>query len=376
MAFPFWLLWRIVKFRSEGWKPLTRGKIRSHLPLLVFFAFVTASLSPDFKGAGDYRYFVFGVLHYFMIVDVFSRAGRARLAIYILGLVPAFLFARGIWAEPSVLSLTLEHRLGFPLDHANTCGYLLAMTIPLALFIVASEKGRVRGAGVISLAAQIFGLLLTYSRAAWIGWSAAMVFLGQAAGGWKKTLPVLAVAAIVLLAIPGLRDRLFTLADPMNDEPIRSRVADIEDALTVGATNLILGVGYGRGRLKEAIRKLRLGQPDEKSPIWHAHNVYADLFAGTGLLGLGAFLWLIGGAFYRLTRDVHRRSEGYGSLSLFMAASLVALAVTGLGDVPFYHHETRIMFFTLLALIDLHVARAEDEERGAFDIRTCSSQPS
>jgi hypothetical protein len=30
--------------------------------------------------------------------------------------------------------------------------------------------------------------------------------------------------------------------------------------------------------------------------------------------------------------------------------------VTGLGDVPFYHHETRICFFTLLALAYLYTA--------------------
>jgi hypothetical protein len=35
---------------------------------------------------------------------------------------------------------------------------------------------------------------------------------------------------------------------------------------------------------------------------------------------------------------------------LCLAASLIAFLVGGLGDVPFYNHDTRIFFFTLLAL--------------------------
>jgi hypothetical protein len=34
-------------------------------------------------------------------------------------------------------------------------------------------------------------------------------------------------------------------------------------------------------------------------------------------------------------------------------ASLIAFIVGGLNDVPLYHHETRIFFFTLLGLIHL-----------------------
>jgi hypothetical protein len=37
-----------------------------------------------------------------------------------------------------------------------------------------------------------------------------------------------------------------------------------------------------------------------------------------------------------------------------MGAAWIAFVVTGLGDVPYYHHEIRILFFTLLALTHLY----------------------
>ena len=54
----------------------------------------------------------------------------------------------------------------------------------------------------------------------------------------------------------------------------------------------MLGVGYGRGRLKEALRGDSRDQGGEYNPIAHTHNVYLELFAETGLFGLGIFLWL------------------------------------------------------------------------------------
>jgi hypothetical protein len=35
--------------------------------------------------------------------------------------------------------------------------------------------------------------------------------------------------------------------------------------------------------------------------------------------------------------------------------------VSGLGDIPFFHHETRIFFFTLLALAHMYAAPANSE---------------
>ena len=62
-------------------------------------------------------------------------------------------------------------------------------------------------------------------------------------------------------------------------------------------------------------------------------------------------------AFSELSLRLFSSASGFENAAeysqLGIAAAWIAFAVTGLGDVPFYHHEIRILFFTLLALTHL-----------------------
>jgi hypothetical protein len=50
-------------------------------------------------------------------------------------------------------------------------------------------------------------------------------------------------------------------------------------------------------------------------------------------------------------RSAWRAARPDAILSTALASSWFAMIICGLGDVPFFHHETRIMLFTLLGLI-------------------------
>ncbi|HEX9786547.1 MAG TPA: hypothetical protein VGB09_00915, partial [Candidatus Binatia bacterium] len=63
----------------------------------------------------------------------------------------------------------------------------------------------------------------------------------------------------------------------------------------------------------------------------------------------------------RLWRSSLRRQGPERLLGASLTAAWVAAIVTGLGDIPFYHHETRIYFFTLFALAHLVVASGAGE---------------
>jgi len=177
-----------------------------------------------------------------------------------------------------------------------------------------------------------------------------MIFLAMTWKRWKEVSCVL-VGLLLICAFAGpLRDRLLTLLKPQADIAMNMRMEVMRGAVKLGAEHPILGIGYGRGRLKEALRHTYQGTANENSPIWHAHNVYVELFAETGILGLGAFLWLLGRTGYLILRRAYLEEHASRRVLLGLAGSWIAAAVTGLGDVPFYHHETRILFFTLLAL--------------------------
>jgi O-antigen ligase len=354
-TFFMWLIWKLLIGVRYGGSQLGFRKHAVPIPLLLFFTFVTISLFPDyFHRAGDYRYFFLGSMHYLMISDICSNQKRWRLIFHLLALSPGLLAVRGILYDPLVLELDQMRRFSHPLPHANIAGYLFAMTLPLCLAIAVVERGRMRALSLLSCGAQLLALILTYSRGSWLGWSASMVSFGVMLKRWREIWVIVTIVGLLLAFATPLQQRLLTLVRPQSDFSINDRMESMKAGLRVGLDHPVLGVGYGRGRLREVLRELQQSGVLDIGHIAHTHNMYIELFAQTGLLGLGTFLWLLFQAISQSLSSASRFENADRVFALGIAAAWIAFAVTGLGDVPFYHHEIRIMFFTLLALTHLY----------------------
>jgi O-antigen ligase len=164
---------------------------------------------------------------------------------------------------------------------------------------------------------------------------------------------IVALGLGCLLLSPSLRERFRSLSSPVIDKSLASRGIIVRNSLRIGWKHPLLGVGYGRGRFKEALRPHLRGTSEAKEAV-HAHNVYADIFAGTGIIGLLAFVWLLATTLVRVIATAGRQAGSASVLGFALAGSWIAAIVTGLGDIPFYHHETRIFFFTLLGAAQLY----------------------
>jgi O-antigen ligase len=360
-TFFFWFLWKLLLLYHRGWASSELNRLRTLAPLYFFFIAATVSLLPDFHQAGDYRYFFFACAHAVMVVDVFSAAPQRRWLPLLLGVFPIILVPRGFFHNPAILNFSLAERFAYPLDHANTAGYLLTMTLPLCAAVAVARKGWWRSLGLVSCASQIFALVLTFSRGAWLGWVASVFYLTVTLRKWKLFAAFLLVPAACVLVFPELQERLASVTRPRDDPAMRERLQRLTSSVQLGLDHPILGVGYGRGRLKEWLPSYLKGTLLEGAPVLHTHNVYVELFAETGAVGLLTFLWLIGQTLWRLSHSAFAAAGAERLLGFGLAASWVAAIVTGLGDVPFYHHETRIAFFTLFALAHLYCAERREE---------------
>jgi O-antigen ligase len=353
-TFFLWLVGKLLtRFHYGNWG-LGFIKQAVPIPLVFFFIFVTLSLLPDFRPEGDYRYFFFGSMHCLMILDLFSDPKRWRLAFYLLALLPGLLAVRGILYDPWVLELDQMRRFGYPLPHPNIAGYSFVITLPLCFALVVGESGRKRALSMLSWGVQLLALMLTYSRGSWLGWCASIISFGVMLRRWRESWIILTIVGFLLSFATPLQERVFSLVRPQTDFSINERIQAMEAGLRVGLDHPVLGVGYGRGRLREGIRELYQGTATDITRIAHTHNMYIELFAGTGLLGLSAFIWLLCHAFSRALKNASSLQDESRIFQFGIAASWIAFAVTGLGDVPFFHHEIRILFFTLLALTYLH----------------------
>jgi O-antigen ligase len=363
-TFFFWLILKLVNAARSGWTWPASRHWRSLAPLSAFFLVVTFSLLPEFRFTGDYRYFFFGCAHAVMLVDVFSSSSLRSWLPILIGVLPLVLVARGLADNPALFHFNLDYRFGFPLDHPNSAGYLLAMSLPLGIFVASAAPHRWRILGLWSCAAQAFALVLTFSRGAWLGALAAITYMAVAQRQWKYLVLLTIITMVCLLVFPSIFTRLVSISRPLDDESIRDRVQLITSSLELGLEHPVLGVGYGRGRLKASLRSHLRGTVIEDSPIWHTHNVYVELFAETGFTGLAVFLWFAGMTLLRVACAARQRVGIERLLGAAIGAAWIGAMVAGVGDVPFYHHDVRIYFFTLFAVAQLYAGGAGMTESG------------
>jgi len=175
-------------------------------------------------------------------------------------------------------------------------------------------------------------LVLTYTRGAWFGVIVALIIIGFYYKKVLLLLPLLLVLLMVLL--PTISGRLADLSQPVSEEQssFAWRVNLWRDSLPMIKSNLLLGRGLGNFQAYSSL-KIREYAVD-------AHNVYLQLAVETGLLGLGAFIWLLFSlgrnaiTNFRLATDRYGKMLNIGFISIFAAFVTVCLADNLLEYLP------------------------------------------
>lgn len=169
------------------------------------------------------------------------------------------------------------------------------------------------------------GLLLTWSRGAWLGALAgSAVLLARTAP--KRLWPgVLAVTAVVILSLPATGPRLSwhlaRILDSASPEGPTSRIPIWRVVPRIVIAHPVLGTGLGTFPLAYA----RYAEPhpgSENMPF--AHNILLNFMAETGIAGLAALLHFLGIGVAAAIRW-HVRSPHEGAEHLMSALVLAAL---------------------------------------------------
>ena len=243
----------------------------------------------------------------------------------------------------------------------NPFGGYLAMTLPVAVALAfwrrpwAGWPNRLTALAIIAMAIGGVALLMSLSRGAWMG-----VLLGLAALFWVQArrggLVILAaMASIVALVgldslhvVPAvISNRLAQIVDYVGlfdaarvvpnsqNWAIVERMAHWQAAWNMYMAYPVLGVGPGH---------YALAYPDFRvndfwvNPLGHAHNIYLNVMAETGFLGITTYLlqflsWLavILAGFHRAKSPVDR------ALAAGVLASCLAVAVHNTFDDLYVH---------------------------------------
>jgi O-antigen ligase len=249
-------------------------------------------------------------------------------------------------------SLPWEGRSPSFTPHPNCLAGYLNLLLPFALACYLLGRGKWKKLGGWTLGLGTLALLSTQSVGGLMGFVAILVLaIFCFAGSLKKKLALLAglCALVCLLYLLG------PLLNPVHTEKYVG--ADVVSRLLMWQTawNLFLdsprmGIGWGNF--------LRLYVPELpdfmlQSGILSAHNIYLQLLAETGLVGLVGFLYLVLQT-WRQAWSQWRSSVDFLDLALAFGVlgALVSVLVHGFVDFLFQgSQQFAALFWVLLALL-------------------------
>jgi glycosyltransferase involved in cell wall biosynthesis/O-antigen ligase/aminoglycoside phosphotransferase (APT) family kinase protein len=297
------------------------------------------------------------LLIYALIVLLASSARRVRLAAWTMLLASSVLAALGILRildinvpglSDGLARLELAHihgnvfepRITGPLGDANFFAQILLVLVPIGLFLAWESRTRwPRLAAYGSVALIVGATVLTYSRGGAVALAFVLVVALLASGiSWKRLASGAAVLALLwTMAIPAdFAARLATVRQFLpGGEEVLHRDSSFEERLLLTGTawqmfidNPALGVGGGNyaARFNEYSQRLGSTSPDyhDESAPRYPHNLFLEVAAETGLLGLAFFAAALLAAFTALNRA--RRSPSLGGLSGLARAVQIGIA--------------------------------------------------
>jgi O-antigen ligase len=232
------------------------------------------------------------------------------------------------------------------MPHPNVLGGFLVLSLVFGLYLVSHETSKrtkiLLEAGIVSI---LVGIFVTFSRSAWAGAALALFsFLVYWAKDkqWPKFISILLVVIVSCATIFTFYSSTLK-ARVLNDDPvsISDRGFFNSMGLNLVRKNPVLGVGAG-----EYVPALEKKYDLAAWKYQPAHNIFIFIAAELGVLGLGAFVWILWQIFSK-AYAVWREPIGF-------AIILVGAIFLFMGQFDHYFltiQQGRLMWFTVLGLI-------------------------
>ncbi len=249
-------------------------------------------------------------------------------------------------ASTALVRMIREFRFNPFLADLNASGSMHLLYLLPAAWIAVTRRALWAWSASILIAAALW---FTGSRAAviaafggaLIGW----ILARRAPRRWWAAVAVIVIGATALAVWSG-RPRRATVYEALT---IRRHMAAV--GLQAASTDPLLGIGVDRLRTTSAPFI-----PPELALLWkpaangeNAHNNFIQVLAESGVLGLAAFLWLLGTAVGRTSR--WRADIAGDGMRAGLIGGLAAFLLTSLAGHPLLVEAVRLCFFFWIGCI-------------------------
>ena len=339
------LAWATKCFLTQSW-----GKqiypLRIPFFLFIFACLIAVAGAPDISASYKSLKRLLEILIFFWAANcITSEELRERLTIILIaaatlstlgGLYNAF--------ETGVLhGARAEGTMSVYMTFAGLL--MLSLLISSGKLVFAPKENKWIYIAFVMLSAC---LLLSYTRQAWLGVIAGIIFLI-----WfrkKSLLWFLPVALVVVFAISpnAIKFRINSLTD-LNDANLQRRVALWQGGWLVFKDHPLTGCGF------KCIDVLNQNYPDPTGIIGKLrgmHNNFLQLAVDTGLFGLITWISIWVAYFMTLYQRLTANSGDlvYKKDAMGSAAAVVGFLVAGFFETNFYDSEVSMLLYFIMAL--------------------------
>jgi O-antigen ligase len=373
-------LWR--SFRLHRFE-LSATPLLALAPLLLVAQSAAQLTGPYAAGLGTLGGTCRDLLFLVVVVALLQQTGRVRETVAIAVGVVALLAGLSVVQEyilhnattfgglskvPLVADLGgVTARHSGPEADVNFWGRTLVLFLPLALSLALLARSRVRRLlWLCSALALLVGEFLTGSRGGFLAAAAAIVLWLLLAGARTRRVVLLVPITVpLLLALPGVGSRLGTLTEVSNpasataDPSLVGRIAAQRAAAAMFLKHPLTGIGAGQFGAAAPTYLRRPGSL-ATNQILAPHNLYLQLAAEQGVVGLAAWLFFFGGALSIAARTLAgaRRREA-GPEAGLAAGALAALCGWATASIFLHLADFRILLLVVavVAVLDARVRR-------------------
>ncbi len=253
----------------------------------------------------------------------------------------------------------LQRRLAGPIGETNRFAQIMAVLIPISAGLAATAKGWERGLFWIATVLIAGGMALAFSRGAIVALALAVPFaLGFRMLRLRHLAVAFALSICVLAVMPHYAERVLSIGQvamqsigvgPVGlrnaDGASRGRLTEMKAAGMLFMEHPILGAGPGLAPHYYAHYAGLVGgkvRADQR----RSHNLFLQLAAETGFIGLSAFLVVIAMTFHRLEQARRRLEQSdrpmWGIVCGLELALLISLTTS------LFLHAAYIRYFWIL----------------------------
>lgn len=367
----FFILFMIKAMIEED----TRIQVKAvNVFFYIFVIMVIYGLVTSFSFSLSLRFLVFHFTCFMLVLMMVSAIKtKEELTTFIelvlvgatlCGLYGLYQAVKGVPVDVSQIDISQNAgapgRIYSTFENPNNFAQVMTMMIPFYVGVIFGAKG-IKKKIIFVLAAlpPVLSLLLTLSRTSWIGLAvAAFVFLLLT---HPKVIPWLIVCGVLLLPVmPSyIITRIGTIFK-MNDSSITYRFKIFKTMWPVIEDYSITGIGLGNNIVSQITNNYPIYTDYNKVPV-HCHNLYLQVWAEMGIVGLTSLLMFIAATIKSCIGKVRRLGEDL-QMKYFLAsgvASISGILVTALGEYIWFYPRNMLVFWMIVGLmiVGLNLAR-------------------